>query len=92
MRFPKWGFTLPWVSPRWEVKRLYSTAGDRRVSFYLRRNGRFEYTVEKRSQLSEKQAALGQSNWQSTYQSEEFDGLIEAKTHAREGFSWIQED
>ncbi len=92
MRFPKWGFTLPWARARWEVKRLHSQSGDRRVSFYLRRDGKFEYDVEKLTAQGKPTTGWGENQWQATYQSGAFDGLIEAKEDARQGFSWMQEN
>jgi len=92
MGFWKWGFTLPWAKTRWEVKRFHSQNGDRRVTFYLRRDGKFEYTAEKLSPQTGAKSGFGENQWQDTYQSDAFDGLIDAKADARQGFAWIQEN
>jgi hypothetical protein len=91
MRFPFWGFSLPWASARREIRRGFSSLGDRRVTYYLRRDGRFEYAVEKLSPNVAPAERWGGDEWRETYQSEAFDALHEAKQNAVESFNWIEQ-
>ena len=77
-------------SPRREIRRVYATAGDRRVTFFLRRDSLFEFSVEKYDTTAAPEKDLSVRNWRETYQSEPFDSLIEAKESAAASFTWMQ--
>jgi hypothetical protein len=91
MRLPLWGLSLPWVSARREIRRGFSKVGDRRVTYYLRKDGRFEYVVEKLSPNVASAERWGGDEWRVTYQSEAFDALQAAKQNATESFDWIEQ-
>ena len=91
MRFPFWGFSLPWTPARREIRRSFSGLGDRRVTYYLRRDGRFEYAIEKLSANVGPAEKWGGDEWRVTYQSEAFDALQEAKHNAAQSFDWIEQ-
>ncbi len=91
MRFPLWGFSLPWAPVRREIRRSFSKVGDRRVTYYLRRDGHFEYAIEKLSPNVAPAERWGGDEWRVTYQSEAFDALDKAKHNAAESFDWIEQ-
>ncbi|MDE2385949.1 MAG: hypothetical protein KGO53_15155 [Alphaproteobacteria bacterium] len=76
-------------SPRREIRRIHSQLGDRRITFFLRRDRRFEFTVEKFDATAQPEKDLSVRQWRETYQSEPFDSLIEAKESAASSFTWV---
>lgn len=75
--------------PRREIRRIYAAMGDRRVTYYLRRDRRFEYVVEKYDATAMPEKDNSVRSWRETYHSEPFASLSAAKASARDAFSWI---